>query len=95
LTLHNYDFTQLSQEEQLSPGVYTVIIDEILKDDYEESGYQASGSIQISVSINERIREDLIEDLRPLPEKLEPLSILPEDVDIKTKTSGAITDNHI
>jgi len=88
-----FDFTQLSQEEQLSPGVYTVIIDEILKDDYEESGYQTSGSIQISVSINERIREDLIEDLRPLQEELEPLSILPEDVDIKTKTSGAITDN--
>ena len=88
-----FDFTQLSQEEQLSPGVYTVIIDEILKNDYEESGYQTSGSIQISVSINERIREDLIEDLRPLSEELEPLSILPEDVDIKTKTSGAITDN--
>jgi len=88
-----FDFTQLSQEEQLSPGVYTVIIDEILKDDYEESEYQTSGSIQISVSINERIREDLIEDLRPLPEELEPLSILPEEVDIKTKTSGAITDN--
>jgi hypothetical protein len=88
-----FDFTQLSQEEQLSPGVYTVVIDETLKDVYEERGYQKSGSIQISVSINERIREDLIEDLRPLQEELEPLSILPEDADIKTKTSGAITDN--
>ena len=88
-----FDFTQLAQEEQLSPGVYTVVIDETLQDVYEERGYQKSGSIQISVSINERIREDLIEDLRPLPEELEPLSILPEDADIKTKASGAITDN--
>ena len=83
-------FGDLSEEEQLEPGIYTLLVSEFLQDGF--SNYNKSKDVVLTITITERLREDFIRGLRVDFQELEELSILPTDTDIGTKTAGAISD---
>jgi len=84
-------FGDLSEKEQLEPGIYTLLVSEFLQDGF--SNYNKSKDVIRTITITERLREDFIRGLRVPFEELDELSILPTDTDIGTKTAGAISDN--